>query len=107
MKGSSSTARSIRSTSNPPCRSAWVMTHPPTRRPARPGWVLAITTPSRGSSLLAWRGLEHDALQLVGRPATEAHGGLDPLGAEVAGVKPRAQVVERGAVLVGHAAAAA
>src|SRR5581483_12191123 len=55
-----------------------------------------------GRSVLGWRRLKDDALQLLEGAAAEAERGLEALGAELGVVELLAQLVERAALLVGH-----
>src|SRR5271170_7018327 len=53
------------------------------------------------ASIFAWRRLEDDALQLGRRAAAETQRGLETLLPDLAGVERTAQLVERGALLLG------
>jgi hypothetical protein len=60
----------------------------------------AGSTPARPTSVVAWRRLEDDSLQLSERLAAETKRGLEPLESELAGVQRPPQLIECGALAV-------
>ena len=59
----------------------------------------------RRESIVAWRGLKHDSLELGERLAAETESGLEALEAELAGVQRPSELVERRSLVVAYGVA--